>query len=493
MNPEKRQQIDRMLHPRGLALFGGTGGANSFGYRVLQSQVLYGYDGPIYPISNKGGKVDGLKIYKSLSNVDGPVDLVAISVPARAVPGVLRECLKKGVAGVQINSSGFAETGTPEGLALEAEVAEIAAKGLRIVGPNCFGLHSPRGKITLIPGFRFSKESGPLAFISQSGGVASDFGYEARFRGLGLSKVISYGNGCDLEATELLDYLADDPETEIIAAYIEGVRNGRMFLDLLKQVTPKKPVVIWKAGLTPLGSRAVKGHTGSLAGEAEIWKGALTQAGAVAVQGLDEMMDALVALRFLKPSEARIAMLGGGGAIGVFISDLAYRLGLKMPRFSPETQKRLKTYFPAPGNSMANPLDTGTPVLPFKTVLALSREILTREPVDVLIIVLLLQSLEVILPTFMRISGQEPPPGGSYFQGLLQGLVRLKEETHKDLIMVFDNKAYLQEDLEVEGVSRKMQDLYQKAGIPVFPSAERALRGIHLAQRSLGDKPASGS
>ena len=437
------------------------------------------------------GRSNGLKIYKSLSDVDGPVDLVAISVPAKAVPAILRECLKKGVAGVQINSSGFAETGTPEGLVLEAEVSEIAAKGLRIVGPNCFGIHCPKGKITLIPGYRFSKESGSLAFISQSGGVASDFGYEARFRGLGLSKVISYGNGCDLEAVELLDYLADDPETETIAAYIEGVRNGRRFLDLLKKVTPKKPVVIWKAGLTPLGSRAAKSHTGSLAGEAEIWKGALTQVGAIAVQGLEEMMDALVALRYLKQRGPRIAMLGGGGAIGVFISDLAYRLGLEIPRFSKETQKRLRTYFPAPGNSMANPLDTGTPVLPFKTVLDLTREVLTREPVDVLIIVLLLQSLEVILPTFMRISGQEPPPRGSYFQELLEGLIGLKKETDKDLIMVFNNTAYFPEDLEVEGVSRKMQDLYQKAGIPVFPSAERALRGIHLVQRSIGGNPAS--
>ena len=481
MNPEKRQQIDRMFHPRGLALFGGTGTANSFGHRILQSQVLYGYDGPIYPISKKGGEVEGLKIYKSLNDVDGPVDLAAISVPARAVPAILRECLKKGVAGVQINSSGFAETGTPEGLALEAEVAEIAAKGLRIVGPNCFGLHSPRGKITFIPGYRFSKESGPLAFISQSGGVASDFGYEARFRGLGLSKVISYGNGCDLDAVELLDYLADDPETGVIAAYIEGVRNGGRFLDLLKQMTPKKPVVIWKAGLTPLGSRAAKSHTGSLAGEARIWKGALTQAGTVAVQGLEEMMDALVALRYLKQPGPRIAMLGGGGAIGVFSSDLAYRLGLEMPTFSQETRKRLRTYFPAPGNSMANPLDTGTPVLPFKTLLALTREVLTREPVDVLIIVLLLHSLEVIAPTFMRISGQEPPPRGSYFRGLLGGLGRLKKETNKDIVMVFDNTAYLQEDLEVEAVSRLMRNQYQQAGIPVYPSAERALRGIRLA------------
>lgn len=486
MTDKDRHQLDRMFHPRGLALFGGAGTADSFGRRFLQSQILYGYDGRIYPISKNGGEVQGYKIYKSLDEVDGPVDLAVVSLPAKAVPGVLKECLKKGVVGVQINSSGFAERGTPEGLALEAQVAEIAAQGLRVVGPNCFGLHCPKGMITLIPGFRFSKESGPLAFISQSGGVASDFGYEARFRGLGLSKVASYGNGCDLDATALLDYLGDDPETEGIAAYIEGVRDGRRFLEVLKQVTPKKPVVIWKAGLTPLGSRAAKSHTASLAGEAAVWQGALTQAGAVAVQGLEEMMDSLVALKYLKRSGRRIALLGGGGAIGVFSCDLASGLGLEIPTFSMETRKKLRTYFPAPGNSMANPLDTGTPVLPFKTVLTLSREVLTREPVDVLIIVLLLQSLEVILPAFMRISGKEPPPKGGYLQELLEGLIRVKEETHKEVVMVFSNRAYFPEDLEVEGVSRQMQERYQKAGIPVYPTVERALRGISLASPKKG-------
>jgi acyl-CoA synthetase (NDP forming) len=266
MTREKRQQLDRMFNPRGIALFGGVANAVSFGRRFLDSQILYGYSGNLYPLSEKGGEVLGFKVYKSLKEIEGPVDLAVLSVPARAVPGILRECLEHGLPGVQIHSSGFAELGSPEGLALEAEIAEIAARGLRVVGPNCFGLHCPRGGITLLPGHRFSKESGSVAMISQSGGLAADFGYEARDRGLGLSKVASYGNGCDLEALELLEYLADDPDTGIIAAYLEGVRHGPQFLDLLKQVTLRKPVVLWKGGLTPLGSRATVSHTGSLGG-----------------------------------------------------------------------------------------------------------------------------------------------------------------------------------------------------------------------------------
>ena len=486
MTEQERQQLDRMFHPRGMALFGGVATVVSFGRRFMDSQRLYGYRGAIYPISEKGGEVSGIKVYKHLSEVPGPIDLAALSVPARAVSGILRDCLKNNVAGVQIHSSGFSEMATAEGIALEAEITEIAAQGLRVVGPNCFGLHCPKGGFTLLPGYRYAKESGPVGLFSQSGGVAGDFGYEARDRGLGLSKLISYGNGCDLGALEWLDYLADDPDTEIIAAYLEGVRQGPRFLELLKKVTSQKPVVIWKGGLTPLGSRATISHTGSLGGQARIWQGALKQAGAISVQGLEEMTDALVALKYLRNQGKRIALMGGGGAIGVFSSDLAYRWNLEIPPFSPETQKRLRTYFPVPGNSMVNPLDTGTPVLPRETIETLCREILTREPIDTLVVILLLRPLEADMPNFSRLNGLEPPPSGSYFEGLLPGLVRLKEETGKDIVMVFENRAYLQEDVFVEGVSRKIRGLYQQAGIPVFANAERALRGIRYGWEGTG-------
>ncbi|MCK4852217.1 MAG: hypothetical protein KAS86_03795, partial [Candidatus Omnitrophica bacterium] len=356
--------------------------------------------------------------------------------------------------------------------------------------PNCFGIHCPRGGITLLPGLGFSKEPGPVAMISQSGGVATDFGYEARFLGLGLSKVVSFGNGCDLDAVKLLDYLADDPETRYIAAYLEGVGDGRRFLDLVGKVTPEKPVVIWKGGLTPLGGRAAMSHTGSMGGEAKVWDGALSQAGAASVQGLDEMMDTLAALKYLKAPCQRIALLGGGGAIGVFSSDLAYRWGLEVPTFSLETQKRLREFFPTPGNSMANPLDTGTPALPVETLQALAREILTREPVDVLIIIMLLRTLEVELPSLFKLNGTEPPSSGSYLKSLVGTLARLKEETGKEAVMVFDNRAYMPEDVAVEAVSREMRSLFQAEGIPVYPSAERALRGIWHASTAMRNKKA---
>jgi acyl-CoA synthetase (NDP forming) len=491
MEIKERQQLDRMFHPRGLAFFGGAATVDSFGKLVILSHIQYGYPGGLYPISPRGGEIAGIKIYRSLSEVEGPVDLASISVPARAVPGVMQECLNHGLTGVQIHSSGFGETGEREGAALEAEVSRIAADGLRVVGPNCFGIHCPRGGITILPGLGFSKETGPVALISQSGGVASDFGYEARFMGIGLSKVVSYGNGCDLDAVKLLDYLADDPETGYIAAYLEGVGDGRRFLDLVEKVTPQKPVVIWKGGLTPLGGRAAMSHTGSMGGEAKVWDGALSQAGAVPVQGLDEMMDTLSALKYLKTPCQRIALLGGGGAIGVFSSDLAYRWGLKVPTFSSETQKRLREFFPTPGNSMANPLDTGTPALPIETLLSVAREILIREPVDVLIIIMLLRTLEVELPSLFKSNGLEPPPSGSYVKSLIGTLAGLKKETGKEVVMVFDNRAYMPEDVGVEAVSREVRRLFQTEGMPVYSSAERALRGLRHASTAVRHKTVS--
>lgn len=481
MQEQMREQIDRMFHPRGIAFYGGVTKFGSFANFVMLSIMKYGYAGKIYPISDKGGNVLGVPAIASLDQADGPVDLASISVPAKAVPEVLDQCLQNGVAGVQVHTSGFAEMGDGEGIALQKKLEEYAAKGLRIVGPNCFGIHCPKGGLTVLPGFDFNKEPGACSMISQSGGLANDFGHEAALAGLGISKVVSFGNGCDLDAISLMEYLADDPQTEYIAAYIEGVADAGAFLDAVRKTAKKKPVIIWKGGLTPLGGRATLSHTGSMGGESKIWEGALAQAGAYAVQGLDEMMDTLMGLVYTKSRGKKIALVGGGGAIGVFTSDLAYRWGLEIPVFSDGTQKKLRAYFPTPGNSMKNPLDTGTPALPLDVLKGCVTEILTAEPVDVMVLILLTHPLETVSSTFCKMYGLEPPPPGQYVDSLFETLMGLKEQTGKDLALVFENRAYRLEDMEADAAWRQLRAKYQAAGIPVFASAERALRAVRNA------------
>ena len=483
MQDQIREQIDRMCHPRGVAFFGGVSKFGSFANSVMLAIMKYGYKGGIYPVSSKGGEVLGIPVLSSLDQADGPVDLASISVPAKAVPDILAQCLEHGVAGVQVHTSGFAEMGDDEGIALQKELEAYAAMGLRIVGPNCFGIHCPKGGLTVLPGFDFSKEPGPVSMISQSGGLANDFGHEAGLAGLGISKVISFGNGCDLNAISLMEYLGDDPQTQYIAAYIEGVEDAGAFLDVVRKTARKKPVVIWKGGLTPLGGRATLSHTGSMGGESKIWEGALSQAGAYAVQGLDEMMDTLMGLVYIQSRGKKIALVGGGGAIGVFTSDLAYQWGLEMPVFSQRTQEKLREYFPTPGNSMKNPLDTGTPALPLDTLKGCVKEILEAEPVDVMVLILLTHPLETVASTFLEMYGMAPPPAGYYVESLFDALLGLKEQSGKDLILVFENRAYRLEDMEADAAWRLLRKKYQQAGIPVFANAERALRAVRNASR----------
>ncbi len=494
MESKERAVLDRIFEPAAVAIFGGVHEPGKFGHMMIQSLIQYGYKGSLYPVSPAGGEVFGLRVMKSLKDVEGKVDLACICVPARQVPGVLRDCLSKGVPGAEILSSGFSETGDAEAIALQEEVARLSKRGIRIVGPNCFGIHCPRGGLTLLPGFDFAKSPGPVALISQSGGVATDFCHEARTAGLSLSKVVSYGNGCDLEAVSLLDYLSGDPETRYVGAYLEGVRDGRGLKEVLRELASRKPVVIWKGGLTHAGAVAVRSHTGSLAGEELIWRGLLSQTGAMQVEGMEELTDVMTAMVHLKGPGKRIALLGGGGAIGVFCSDLAYRYDLELPVFSDKTRASLRRWFPTPGNSVRNPVDTGTPVIPPEIISGIVEEILLGEPVDVLVVVFLLHPLAVVRPAFMKMDGLAAFGLHEMVAPLLDRADDLRRRSGKDLVVVMENRAVLPSDLEVEKGYRELKGLFLASGVPVYPSVVRAMRAIGKAgsrtrpERSYKDK-----
>ncbi len=317
-----------------------------------------GFPGPIYAINPRLQEVLGLPCYPSLLDVPGPVDHVISSIPASGVLELMDHAAAKGVHSVHFFTAGFRETGDEERAALEQEMLRRArAAGVRIIGPNCMGLYCPAAKVAFS---RDSpKESGNVAFISQSGLNAEEMITYSSLRGIRFSKVVSYGNAVDLDESDFLEYCALDPETSVITTYIEGVEDGRRFLKALSAASAAKPTIVLKGGVTGAGSRAADSHTGSLAGSAAVWESACRQAGALTVQTLAELEDMAVAFSFLKrPAGRGVAIMGIGGGSSVLSADAAEREGLRVPALSEELQAKLRQFTPVAGTSVRNPLDT---------------------------------------------------------------------------------------------------------------------------------------
>jgi acyl-CoA synthetase (NDP forming) len=317
----------------------------SFASLVLQG--LKEADFPaIYPVNPKYDDVLGLRCYPDLVSIPGVVDHVVVSIPAESAMALLDECAAKGVKSVHFFTAGFGESGFEARAELERQMLERArAAGFRIVGPNCVGLFVPRSRLVNTIGAPL--EPGPIAFLSQSGGHAQELPADGGPRGLRFSKVVSYGNALDVDESELLGYLDQDSETEIIAAYIEGVKDGRRFLSVLREAAARKPVVIYKGGRTEAGRRAALGHTASLTSSVAVFEGVCRQTNSIQVESLDEMIDVLVALRFVNPLPRgrRVALIGAGGGPSVLAGDEIEKAGLKMPQLSKEVQEELRSHF----------------------------------------------------------------------------------------------------------------------------------------------------
>jgi acyl-CoA synthetase (NDP forming) len=350
--------INTMAHPRAIAVVGATR-TRSGGFPGMFSCIRnFGFPGAMYPINPKADEIDGIKAYPSLSALPEPVDLVVISLPGPLVPNVLKDCIASGNKNIHIFSSGFKETGEPEGMRLNDEIEQIAAQGkLNIVGPNCMGFYVPESR--LLTWVKAAEKSGPLSFISQSGGHAQDFThYSASRLGLYASKVISYGNALTLDSPDFLEYLGQDEKTGIIAMYLEGVKNGRRLMRLAADINRKKPILMMKAGLTESGARTVASHTGSMAGGEKIWNAFFRQTGTIQTDSLEQMAETAMALDYLpRWTGKNVVILGTGGGVGVEAADSCSKTGLHMPALSPDLMKKLREHIPPAGNMIRNPID----------------------------------------------------------------------------------------------------------------------------------------
>jgi len=366
--------LDYILKPKSIALVGASRKTQSVGHGILVNLLKGGafksiyakpFKGPIYAINPNAKTVLGKKCYPNVLAVKSSIDLAIIAIPAKFVPQVMKDCVKKGVKGVIIISAGFGEFGV-EGRKLQNEVLKIARKGkIRIVGPNCLGVLRMENSMnasfapTMPP-------RGSIAFVSQSGALADsviDWAIEERY---GFSTVISYGNKADLDVNDFMEWLADDPETSVITLYIEGVKDGKKFLDVAKRVSKKKPVIALKAGRGEAGSKAISSHTGSLAGSYKIYEAAFKQSGVIMADNVEELFDLAKALSEQPACRKNsVAIITNGGGCGVLTADYCEEFSVQLAGLKKSTLRKLeKSGKMHPAYSARNPLDIVGDALP---------------------------------------------------------------------------------------------------------------------------------
>ena len=352
---QKDLDLSFLFSPRSVAVVGGSTGMAPY---FLTDLINKGFEGRVYSVNPNKKELVGLKCYPTLTDIPEPVDHVIVAISARLVPPLLMECAAKNVKACTIFSAGFSELGTEEGRRLEQEIVDISGKnGLRIIGPNCMGIYCPS------TGLHFSadlqEKSGSLGLICQSGTVATYLSRAAPLRGACINKAVSYGNACDINESDLLEHYTQDSDIEVIAAYIEGVKDGKRFLEALKKAARTKPTIVLKGGKTEAGMATAASHTGALSSSIQVWNAIMRQSGAIPADHLDQLIDLSLLFLCTPPCVGRrIGMVGLGGGVSVLASDAFETYGFSFPDLSEQIKAGLLRFSSAPGSIFKNPVDT---------------------------------------------------------------------------------------------------------------------------------------
>ncbi len=455
--------LDSIFHPRSIAIVGASPEPFSpthiyFFYPLIR----FGYQGRIYPVNPRGGEVMGLKAYPALRDIPETVDHAICAVPASLVSQVVRDCAAAGIKSVTVFTAGFSETGDAEGIRLEQELLETARQGgIRIIGPNCLGIHCPEAGVSLddtVP-----KVSGPVGFLSQSGGNARDLVVATADRRVFVSKGVSLGNALDLNESDFLEYLADDSATEVIAAYVEGIKQPQRFRRALQRACNRKPVIILKGGKTGSGAGAVSSHTGALAGSRVIWDTLCRQTGAVQANHFDEWIDVLMTFVHLKPPQGRrIGLVGMGGGASVLAADECEEAGLIIPSFPDKVRQELLQFIPRTGVGLRNPVDSATNVYFDPATLARTVKVVADwDGVDLLF---------VVLPTILGVK-----MGPQILVAHVESLASAADAIGKPVAIILRSAA----QTGGEKVAREVRYECLKAGFPAFDSVDQAARAVN--------------
>ncbi len=443
------KSINKFFAPKSVAIVGASENPKKFGHVILKNYMDMGFSGKIYPVNPKADSILGIKCYKSVLDVREDIDSAVIVVPPQAANEALTECVKKRIDAVVMITAGYRETGGA-GVAREQELKSIIKDtNTRVVGPNCIGIYDSFGRIDtlFLPDYKLKRpRTGDIAFISQSGAFALSILDWAATEEIGISRFVSYGNRADVDEIELLNYLLDDKKTRAIAVYLEGVRNGRDFLECLKKVAAKKPVVILKAGKSKAGTRAVQSHTGSLAGSYEVFRGAIRQGGAIEAENTEELFDFCRVLAYQPAAKWNsIAVVTNGCWFGVMCADSIERCGLCLSEFSKDTVENIKCVMPKEYSSVHNPLDLigDADVRRFDVAI---NNVIKDKNVDGIIIVTLLQTASL---------GPE----------IVDVIASANERSRKPIVVSASGGEYTQLLLRS----------LEKDGIPAYPSPDRAV------------------
>jgi acyl-CoA synthetase (NDP forming) len=462
--------LKRALNPRTVVV---VGSKRADGFMWLRNYAPFAENGgALYSVQIDPNEIPGIeelgvKNFTSLMDVPGDVDYVMLAVPRPVAPRVMADCAKKGVGAAALFTSGFAETGEEEGIKLQAQLLQIALEGnIALIGPNCMGLYNRKLGIRQ-SGEQGAGEAGDVGFISQSGTHAINFGLVGEAHGVRVSTSVSIGNAIVLDVPDYLDYLADDADTKVIAMYVEGFKDGPRFVRSLKRATAKKPVVVWKGGVTDAGARATMSHTGSLATSNAVFSAIVKQAGAVPADSLEDTIDVVKALLYAKPATGRrMGLMAMTGGQSVVITDAFVNAGLEVPRLSDASYEQLASFFNIIGGSYQNPLDMGGTIgfggAPGNLQKLL--DILDADPnVDAM-------AMEMASGFLARMWRMNP----ASLDGMLDTLSAHREKSQKPFVLVLQPQ-------HVEDIVREARLRVQERGLAVFASFERAARALARA------------
>jgi acyl-CoA synthetase (NDP forming) len=356
--------LSPLFAPRAVTVVGASEDPVKWGGSLLRNLIDGGFPGPIYPVNGRGGTVCGLPAFATIAELPEAPDLALVALGASHVNSVVEQCGERGIPVALIVAAGFAEAGEA-GAAAEAELVETArAVGVTLIGPNCMGLLATHNRLHAVGFLELRPQAGGLSIISQSGNIGVQLVTRAERRGIGIDKYVSVGNQASTSALDVLEALGDDPQTAAALVYLEGIGDGRRFLDVMRRITPKKPVVVLRGGLTEYGRRAAASHTGAMAGSADVFMAAAHQTGCLVRTGPDESMDLALCLSALPlPAGRRVAVMTLGGGWGVLAADEVARNGLELAVLEPHVLAALDELLPGYW-CRSNPVDLVTAIGP---------------------------------------------------------------------------------------------------------------------------------